>query len=287
MKRILLVLVLVACALRLPAAHAAEGVQALPRPAHVVIVIEENRAYRSVIGSATTPYINALAQRGALFSESYAVTHPSQPNYLALFSGSTQGVTDDSCPHTFSGDNLASRFIAAGMSFAIYSESLPEAGYAGCEAGDYQRKHNPLANWQGSNVPATANLPFARFPRDFGALPQVAMVVPNQANDMHDGWGPIAAYRGDTWLKEKLDAYVRWAEDHDSLLILTWDEDDGSERNRIPTLFVGPMVRAGVYAERIDHYRVLRTLLDMYGLAPLGKSAEAQPIIDVWSRRRP
>src|SRR5436305_75805 len=80
----------------------------VPRPDHVVVVIEENHSYSEIIGSAAAPYINGLANQGALFTASYAVEHPSQPNYLDLFSGGNQGVTDDSCPHTFSTQNLGS-----------------------------------------------------------------------------------------------------------------------------------------------------------------------------------
>src|SRR5438093_9035376 len=74
----------------------------LPRPDHLVLLIEENRGYSQIIGSTSAPYINSLAQRGALMTNSFAIEHPSQPNYLDLFSGSNQGITSDSCPHTFS-----------------------------------------------------------------------------------------------------------------------------------------------------------------------------------------
>src|SRR5471032_1596861 len=73
---------------------------AVPTPDHVVIVIEENHSQTEIIGSASAPYINALAAQGANFTQSFAITNPSQPNYLALFSGSTQGITDDSTPHS-------------------------------------------------------------------------------------------------------------------------------------------------------------------------------------------
>ncbi len=116
---------------------------------------------------------------------------------------------------------------------------------------------------------------------DYSHLPQVAIVVPNQTNDMHNG----TIQQGDSWLKHNIDAYVKWAQSHNSLLIVTWDEDDGSGDNRIPTLFVGPMVKAGSYSQRIDHYDVLRTLEDMYGLKPLGHSAKAHPITGIWVDR--
>jgi phosphatidylinositol-3-phosphatase len=272
------------CALCVHGVHAAERAPAgkLPRPDHVVIVVEENKSYSRIIGNMAAQYINALAHRGALFTQSYAVAHPSQPNYLALFSGSTQNITDDSCPHTFSGDNLANTLLRAGLTFAIYSESMPSAGYAGCIYGHYQRKHNPAVNWQGVNVPPSANQTFANFPADFSKLPTVAIVAPNQENDMHNGAEIEAILRGDAWLRTNIDAYVRWAETHNSLLIVTWDEDDDSENNRIATIFVGPMVRKGVYAQRIDHYNVLRTVLEMYELPPLGRSASAQTIDGIW-----
>src|SRR5437762_14377023 len=117
--------------------------QSIPRPDHVVIVIEENHSYAEIIGSANAPYINSLAQQGALFTQSYGVTHPSEPNYLALFSGSTQGVTDDACGYTFSTPNLGRSLIDGGFTFAGYSEDLPEIGFSGCQNGQYQQKHNP------------------------------------------------------------------------------------------------------------------------------------------------
>jgi hypothetical protein len=254
----------------------------LPRPDHVVIVVEENRAYSRIIGNAAAPYINALASRGALFTQSFGITHPSQPNYLALFSGSTHGIDSNACPHSLSGDNLASLLARAGLTFRMYSESMPIAGYTGCASGDYQRKHNPAVNWQGKNLPYDVNQPFSRFSAEFAGLPTVSIIAPNQKNDMHDGEEAEAIARGDAWLKAHLDAYVRWAENNNSLLIVTWDEDDGSEDNRIPTLFIGPMVRPGRYGQRIDHYSLLRTLLDMYGLAPLGESANRQAVDFVW-----
>lgn len=251
----------------------------VPRPAHVVVVIEENKSFSQIDGNPDAAYLNQLAEQGALFTDSHAVVHPSEPNYLALFSGSTQELTDDSCPHSYSGPNLASELAGAGYTFATYSQSLPAPGYTGCISGAYVRKHNPAVNWQGANVQSNQNLPFTLFPGTFDSLPTVAFVIPDLDHDMHNG--TIAA--ADLWLEQNLSAYVQWAYSNNSLLIVTWDEDDGSEDNHIPTLFVGPMVKAGRYAEHIDHYTVLRTLEEMYELAPLGKSANAEPITDIWT----
>jgi hypothetical protein len=97
----------------------------VPAPARTVLVVMENHSYGDIIGNPAAPFINGLARRGALFTQSFAVTHPSEPNYLALFSGSTHGVTDDSCPHVYHAPNLASDLAAAGKSFTGYAEGLP------------------------------------------------------------------------------------------------------------------------------------------------------------------
>ena len=110
-----------------------------PRPNHIVMVIEENHSYSQIIESPDAPYINSLAAQGAVFTQSFGVTYPSQPNYLALFSGSTQGITDNSCPHTFTTPNLGHALLEAGLTFAGYSEDLPSVGSLICSVGLYAR----------------------------------------------------------------------------------------------------------------------------------------------------
>jgi hypothetical protein len=248
----------------------------LPVPDHIVIVMEENHGYSQIIGSPNAPYINSLAAQGASFTNSHALTHPSQPNYLDLFSGSNQGVTDDSCPHTFSTQNLESELIGAGNALVGYSESLPSVGSTVCTSGEYVRKHAPWTNF--TNDPSADNQPFSSFPTDYTLLPTVSWVIPNLLDDMHDG----TIQQADTWLQNNLSAYVTWAETNNSLLIVQWDEDQGTSSNQIPTIFVGPMVKAGQYSERINHYNILRTIEDMYRLAHLGHSAGAKAITDIW-----
>lgn len=245
-------------------------------PDHIVIVMEENHSFAEIIGSSSAPFINSLAQQGALFTQSFAVEHPSQPNYLDLFSGMNQGVTDDSCPHTFSTENLASELAAAGLSFTGFSEDLPSAGSTVCTSGAYARKHSPWINF--TNVPTTENQPFTAFPTDFTNLPTVSFVIPNLNDDMHDG--TIA--QGDTFLQQNLSSYIQFAQTHNGLLIVTWDEDDNSASNQVATIFVGPMVKQGQFSETINHFNVLRTLEDMYGLTHAGSAASATPISDVW-----
>jgi phosphatidylinositol-3-phosphatase len=247
---------------------------------HVVVVVMENKPYSAIIGNPDAAYVNALAAQGASFTQSFAVTHPSQPNYVAMFSGSTQGVVNNDCPQDFVGiDNLGAQLIAAGKSFIGYSEDLPLAGYTGCSSAMYVRKHNPWVDFD--NVPATSNQPFTAFPVDYNALPDLAFVIPNQCNNTHDC--PIAT--GDAWLQANIDDYAQWAKLHNSLLILTWDEDDASEGNRIVTLFVGAHVIPGAYPESTGHYRTLATLEAMHGLPALGGAIGLAPITDVWNEQ--
>ncbi|HSV62728.1 MAG TPA: alkaline phosphatase family protein [Chthoniobacterales bacterium] len=315
---------------------AASTTLALPRPDHVVVVIMENHSYSQIIGSADAPNISALALEGANFvnspidpasvaSGSHALRHPSQPNYLELFSGNNQGTLQDGHPGTsseplssappFNTPNLAASLIAGGLTFVTYSENLPSVGFDGDDyttnpaLTQYQRKHNPVANWQAADAPANHHVPFAvnqpftSFPTNaagFTALPTVAFVVPDQQDDMHDG----TVAQADAWLKTHiLDTYYQWAKTHNSLLIVTFDEDgDNTPSNQIPTIFAGPMVKPGNYFEMninppdtrtpdglitptgtaMNHYNVLRTIEDIYGLAPIGGSANVPPISDVF-----
>lgn len=265
-----------ACCAALAAALASPVRAAVPRYDHVVIVVMENHGLAQIVGNAQAPYITALSLQGANFTNSHGVAHPSQPNYLALFSGSTQGVGSDSCPHTFAGvDNLGAQLVDAHLGFAGYSESMPSAGFTGCRSGDYVRKHNPWVNF--TSVPASANLPFSAFPADPSMLPTVAFVVPNLVSDMHDG----SVKNGDDWLKANIDRYAQWAKTHNSLLILTFDEDDyATQENLIPTIVVGAGVVPGNYAEPVNHYNVLATVEHLFGLAPL---TSATPVTAIFA----
>jgi acid phosphatase len=245
-------------------------------PDHVVVAVFENRDYGQINGNSDAPYLNALMNRAATFVNAHGVAHPSQPNYLALFSGSTQGVTDDHCLDRIHGQpNLGRQLLDAGYTFTGYSEDLPAVGYLGCGHGRYAAKHNPWVDFD--NIPAAANQPYTAWPADPGGLPTLSFVIPNLCNDMHDCG--IAA--GDTWAKAHLDPYLRWADTHRSLLIVTFDENDGGRGNQILTLVAGAGVTTGVRTEGIDHYTVLRTIENLYGLPAIGKASAATPITGV------
>lgn len=258
----------------------------LPQPDHIVVVIEENHSFAQIIDSPAAPYLNTLINTGALLTNAYGITHPSQPNYIALFAGSIEGIIANNCPFELTAPNLRSTLAQVGRSFVGYSEDLPVVGSTDCIVGSYVRKHNPWVNWQASprnQVPSSENRPLSDFPADFDQLPALSIIIPNQQNDMHDGEDPARIQRGDEWLKAHLSRYVEWAETHNSLLIVTWDEDDGMSENHIPMIVVGPMVRQGRYDESTGHYGLARTITDMYGAQPIGLSRHAHPITGIWN----
>jgi len=296
----------------------------LPVYDHVVIVVEENKDYAEIIGQLeAAPYINnVLKAEGANFTQAYGEEHYSQGNYYWLFSGDNQGVGfEDQIPgpgtpgYPFETANLGSQLIERGLSFKGYAESLPAVGSTVDGAVDengakiYARRHVPWISFRnvpnGTTVDTSSNLRFEDFPSDYDTLPTVAFVIPNLENDMHNGDPSRSIPAGDRWLRENLDAYYQWAKQNNSLLIVTFDEDndrrgytgltdpfteipggqscktedraseleDACEmRNGVVTIFAGAHIKPGDYAEGkgITHVNILRTLEAMYGLSRAG-----------------
>ena len=246
-----------------------------PHASFVVVVIMENRDYEGIIDSSQAPYINqTLLPQAALMTNSHAVTHPSEPNYLAFFSGSTQGVSDDSCPHSFGAYNVGQELIAAGETFAGYSESMPYDGYTGCSTQLYARKHNPWVNF--TNVPASSNLVYNGFVEP---PPTLTIVVPNLCNDMHD----CSTKTGDTWLANNVPQILSYDQAHDGLFVLTWDEaEPDAGTNHIATLLAGPMIKPGRYEQNVNHYSVLRTIEAIAGVPCTAAACQAAEIRKIW-----
>jgi hypothetical protein len=257
----------------------------IPKPDHIVVLIEENHAYEQIIGSDSARYINSLIKdpSSATFTKSFAITYGSQVDYLDLYSGANQGAGGAGHPidEPFITPNLGRQLIDAGKSYSTYSQSLPSTGYNGDTYLGYVRIHNPAANWMGTNtnqIPRTTNKRFTAFPTDYTQLPIVSFVIPNVDHDMHDG----TISEGDLWLKKNMDNYIQWAKTHNSLFILTFDEDDGKHSNHITTIFSGSAVKGGQDTTQIKHYNILRTIEDMYGLPHAGNAAFVKPITNCW-----
>jgi phosphatidylinositol-3-phosphatase len=286
-------------------APATPPVAAIFPPDHVVVIMDENRTYTEIIGNPNdAPYINSLLPFAANMTRSVAEQHPTDPNYLYFFSGANQGITDNSIPSNlpFTTPNLAAQVIAAGFTFVDYAEDLPFTGdltpVVNGPDGTYYEEENVAGYWISTNVPPpsinnlppTVLQPLTNWPSDFHQLPTIAFVHSVEQNDMHQGYWPtdsITIRNGDTWLKNHLDTYVKWAMTNNGLLILTFDEsytslEDTNLYNHIPTLFVGPMVKPGNYFQNINHFNLLRTLEDIYHLPYAGGAATVTPITDIW-----
>ena len=264
--------------------------QCFPSYNKIVVVIGENTEANLVIGSPNAPYMNSLASQGALFTNSHGIGHPSQPNYLYLFSGANQGVTNNNVPPAhFTTPNLARNLINVGKTFISYSEELPSIGSDVASSGGYQRKHNPIANWMGTGanqVSPTLNQRLIDFPSNFNNLPDVSFVIPNQCHAGHDVCPPLnnVVKQYDEFVAS-LGAYKQWCISNNSLLIVTYDEGNTSlSSNLIYTAFYGAHVKTGIYNQDINHFNILRTVEDLHGTAYAGASATAATIDYVWER---
>ncbi len=264
-------------------------VNSVPKFSHIVVVIGENTSASNVFGNANAPFINSLAAQGAKFTSSFGVFHPSQPNYLALYSGGNQGIINDNLIATkFSTANLGRELIDAGKTFITYSEDLPSVGFDGKTNLKYARKHNPAANWMGTGtnkVPSNTNQPFTAFPTNFNNLPSVSFVVPNLCNDGHDSCAPLSngTKQYDTWIKNNLDTYKKWCILNNSLLIVTYDEDDFTTVNKIATVIYGAKVAVGTNTQIINHYSVLRTIEDAFNIPTHAGAASTATAISCWT----
>src|SRR5262245_15290200 len=257
----------------------AGGGAAPPKFSHVVVIVFENKEFEQVIGSAEAPTLGRLANRYVLLTNYRAVAHPSLPNYLALVSGSTQGVTSDCSTCTVDASNLADSIEEAGKTWKTYAEGLPRAGYTGATSGRYAKKHNPFLYFAdvGSDSRRLRRIvPLSAFRRDLTAarLPDFALVVPDLCHDMHDC--PVAA--GDAWLDSFLRPLLHSAAFRKGVVFVVFDEsvatDTAGGGGHVPALVLGPLVRPGSRdSASLDHYSVLRTIEQSWQLPLLGNSA--------------
>jgi phospholipase C len=272
----------------LAAAAVAGGAHAQSRPAvppfrHVVVVVFENKERSQVLGSGAAPTFDAMARRYASLTRYYGVTHPSLPNYLALVSGSTQGVSSDCTSCVASGRNLADSLDAAKKTWKVYAEDLPAVGFTGAFSRGYAKKHDPLMYFEDvSSSPARLAriVPFTHLRKDVyaGALPDFSLVVPNLCHSMHD----CSVATGDAWLKHLLLPLLKLPE---TVVFVVFDEGATNLHGggHVPALALGTAVRARArYAGVTGHYGLLRTIEAAWNLPLLGHSARSRAITGIW-----
>ena len=297
---------------------------------HVYVIVLENHGFDDALYNGPSPFMRQLAQEQGVATLYFGVAHPSLPNYLALIGGDDFGIRDnrpscfatDIAPSTacnkIVGDSLVGQLKDAGLSFAIYSESLPETGSlvtiapGGVDGALYAQKHNPVAYFEKlATDPETRALikPYSALAGDLAATaPSVALIVPNQC---HDGHGlPICRDRDQ--LIADYDAFVRDAVNairtsknwtNRSAIVITFDEgasrryaeapvsdiarNAGGADNHIATIVVTRCGAPSRDATRYDHFSLLATIEDGFGLPRLRKAAAARTMDALFEDRCP
>lgn len=279
------ILVLLLCAIGCGTSSASADIptistRALPTSAtsHVAIVVMENKEDTDVIGKKTSPYVNALANRYGLATSSYAVRHPSLPNYLALTSGSTHGISSDCTSCRVPGPNIGDQLTAAGISWKAYMQSDPRS--SGCTVGDhgtYAQRHDPFVYYRGDTALCGHVVGFPSLISDLrrGTLPTYIWITPNTCADTHD-CGPAT---GDAFLHSIVPALLHEIGPN-GYVVITWDEGDSNagygiaHGGHIATIVAGPTVlRHARMSAKIDHYGVLATIETSLGLPLLANAA--------------
>lgn len=258
----------------------------VPASNHVFIVMEENHSYSSVIGNSAMPYLNALAKRYGLATRYYANTHPSLGNYFMLTAGSI--ITDnDSYCGTISHDNVVRHLLIAGKTWKSYAESLPHAGYTGCGAYPYVKRHNPLAYF--SDVADSGEkynlVPFSELSSDLEnhRLPNYSFIVPNLLHDAHDG----SLSAADAWLKKHIAPLIASSTfQKNGILMIVFDESVDSDTahggGHVVSVVIGPHVIAGHKSFTLyQHQNTLKTMMKALGLETFpGAASSAAPMSD-------
>jgi hypothetical protein len=252
----------------------------------IFIIVLENTNYGAALQQ---PFLRRLTTLGALFTDFHAITHPSYPNYLAMVAGSPLGTTDNRSTD-LDATSLVDLFKPAGVAWKVYAENLPSPCFTGTTSPDglYVRSHEPyisFRNIQANRARCERIVNAVQLQDDLAreALPEYSLYVPNLRNDGHDTGVAYA----DVWLQAFLSPLLqRPAFAQNALVVVTFDENAGARGNQIYTAFVGPMVRPGATnGTRHDHYSLLRTIEENYGVGTLGREdAKATAICCVWKR---
>jgi hypothetical protein len=260
----------------------------VPDFTHVVLVVFENKELTAIAGNPEAPTFNTLARRYARLTGYDAVAHPSLPNYLALVSGSTHGISSDCTDCVVRGRSLADTLAVAGKTWKTYAEDLPYPGFTGASAGRYAKKHDPFLYFHdvaSSRQRRDRVVPFTRLGRDIARqrLPDFSLVIPNLCDDMHD----CSVATGDSWLKTHIVPLVHSPELHGGVVFVLFDEgtSDTGGGGRVEALALGLTVRRGArFARATNHYGLLRTIEDAWRLPRLGFSRTGTPIGGIWNK---
>ncbi len=238
---------------------------------HVYLIVMENKNYSEIVGNSSAPYINSLIAEYGLATSYHAVAHPSEPNYLALFSGSTQGIADDA-NHDFAGQNLADQLEAGGKTWRAFAQNVPLNCFTGATAsggedgaGNYARRHEPAISFTDIRTSPSRCGNITDFTHFDPAAADFEFIAPNLCNDMHD----CSVATGDAFLRSFVPTILNspaWQQG--GVLFIIWDEGEGPfASNQVATLVISQAVPKGFQSDVAhDHYSLLRTIEDAWGL---------------------
>jgi phosphatidylinositol-3-phosphatase len=251
---------------------------------HVMVIVEENKGYKATLGTCSAdPYYCSLAATYATATSWYGISHPSAPNYVAMVSGATQGVSSDCTPPScgpFNVPSLGGQLTAAGIPWRAYMESMPAPCSTGGTAGLYAEKHNPFMYFSdvrlASNC-ATVDVPYPGVAGMVAALsgpsaPDFVWITPNLANDMHNG----TVQQGDAWLKANLAPVLAspWFAGANATVIVTMDENDAQGTpggGQVPMVVISSTAHGvGAVTTAGNHFGMLRSVEEEFGLGLLG-----------------
>jgi hypothetical protein len=227
----------------------------------------ENHGYSSVLG---LPYIRTIASTATALTNYRASGHPSLPNYLALTSGTTWGVTDDGY-HVLPAQDLGDQLTGAGLPWRAYMEGMG----GDCRQGnsEYAVKHDPFAYYGGRCQSSV--VPFSHLGADLSSAtsPRFFWVTPNLCNDMHD----CAPSVGDAWLQRTVPMLLASPAMSNGVVLITWDENEGGGANHVLTLVLGSK-RPSSPGAAYSHPSLLATIEDLLGVPRLPATAGIQAI---------
>lgn len=271
-----------------PASGSVEGSVRGSPVKRVYLLVLENKTANEILDGSAAPYFNSLAKQYAVATNYSAVAHPSQPNYLALFSGSTHGVTDDK-PHDLDAPTLASQLAQAGETWRVYAENVPDNCFIGASArggqdgeGTYTRKHEPAISFRAIRDDPSACANITDLSHFDPSAADFSLIVPNACHDMHD----CSVATGDAWLKTFLPRILDSSafRDGGTLFITTDESDDSHAPNHVATIVASANGPHGTTSDhRYDHYSLLRTIEQLLKLPCLANSCDAQPMSDLIS----
>jgi acid phosphatase len=258
----------------------------VPRSNHVVVVVEENHSYSSVIGNSSMPYLNSLAAKYGLAKQYYANTHPSIGNYFELTAG-RMITNNDSFTSTVTADNMVRHMLSAGKTWKSYAEGLPSVGYVGGNTGTYVEHHNPFSYFtdvRNSSVERLRLVPATHFLTDVSnhTLPQFSLLVPDNAHNGHSG----SLAQADSWLKAHIAPLLSSSSfQQDGILIIVFDEsfdaDTAHGGGHVAAVVVGPKVKRGYKSTMFyQHQSLLHTVLKALGVASYPGAAAGVPAMN-------